>query len=140
MLRDLIAPALRTRGFQGSGQAFSLPSTTHWALLDFQRDKWSNASSLRFTVSVTVVGREAWERAHLAHPWIGTRPSGRVAGYAVSDSELPGYWHARIGPLMPLHADHWWNVIASTDTKKLAAEVVSAIDTHVLPALRDRMT
>lgn len=140
MLRDQIAPALRALGLKGSGQEFSLPSPTHWALLGFQRDKWSNRSSVRFTVNVVVVRRDVWDKAYAAHSWMGARPHSRTSGYAVSDSELPGFWYERIGLLMPRHDDHWWDVGRATDTKKLATEVVSAIDTHVLPAMRERMT
>src|SRR4029079_2033762 len=48
----------------------SLASATHWALLGFQRDKWSDKSRLRFTVNVTVVRRDAWDNARKAHPWM----------------------------------------------------------------------
>ena len=137
MLRDEIAPALRALGLKGSGQEFSLPSATHWALLGFQRDRWSNKSSVRFTVNIAVIRRDVWAKASAAHPWMGARPHSRDSGYAVTDSELPGYWHERIGLLMPRHDDYWWDVDRSTDTKKLAGEIVSAIVTDVLPAMRE---
>ena len=139
MLRNEIAPALRALGLKGSGQEFSLPSVTHWALLSFQRDRWSDKSSVRFTVNVAVIRRDVWDKAYAAHPWMGARPHSRDSGYAVANSELPGYWHERIGLLMSRHDDYWWDVGPSTDTKKLATEIVSAIDTHVLPAMREHM-
>jgi uncharacterized protein DUF4304 len=139
MLRDQIAPALRDLGLKGSGQEFSLPSSTHWALLGFQRDKWSNRASVRFTVNVVVVARDVWDKASAAHAWMGARPHSRASGYTVSDSELPGYWYERIGLLMPRHDDYWWEVGRSTDTRRLATEVVTAIGTHVLPAMRQHM-
>ena len=139
MLRDRIAPALRGLGLKGSGQEFILPSATHWALLGSQRDRYSDARGLRFTVNVNVIERGVWTRAHAAHPWIGPKPRSIVSGYALRDSELPGFWHRRIGQLMG-RDDHWWSVDTRTDTEALAGEVVNTIASHVLPRIRERMT
>src|SRR5215203_3046681 len=62
MLRDQVAPRLRELGFEGSRQNFSLPSETHYALLAFQKSDFSDKSAVRFTVNLTVVGREDWEQ------------------------------------------------------------------------------
>ena len=58
MMKEEIAPALRRLGFKGSGQRYELPSPTHWALLGFQKSAYSDSPEVRFTVNVTIAGRD----------------------------------------------------------------------------------
>src|SRR5439155_1336209 len=56
MVKDEIAPALRELGFKGSGQRFTLPSETHWALLGLQKFTWSDRDRVDFYRGDELVG------------------------------------------------------------------------------------
>jgi uncharacterized protein DUF4304 len=137
MLRERVAPALREMGFRGSAQNYALPSETHWALLGFQRSMHSDRNTLRFTLNMTVVRRDAWANAYAERAWIGRQPSALVS-YAPRDG-VSGYWHVRVGSLLPQRRDHWWDLDAEGETDKTATEVVAAIRDYVLPAMREHM-
>jgi hypothetical protein len=130
MMKTQVAPALRQLGFKGSGQNYELPSPTHWALLGFQKSAWSEASALRFTVNVLVVSCADWESARAERSYVPARPTAnRLWGDFACQR--------RIGTLLPGGQDLWWEVEAAAETNDLAAEVVSAIQEFVLPAIRN---
>jgi hypothetical protein len=91
----------------------------------------SNSAEVRFTVNVTVAGREAWSKACAERPYIGQRPSANTsAGVG---------WGERIGLLMPGGNDQWWAISGDAPTEPVAGEVIAAIDEFVLPAMQKRM-
>jgi hypothetical protein len=128
MMQREIAPALRELGFKGSGQSFTLPSHTHWALLGFQRSRWGDSKEVRFTVNVTVVEKRAWEELRATRPHLGARPSPNVREPAPA-------WTERIGLLLPAGTDLWWPVPANASTARVADEVVAAIRDYALPEI-----
>jgi hypothetical protein len=128
MLRDDIAPALRRMGFKGSGQAFILPSETHWALLSFQKSMHSTSDSVRFAVNYDVTTKEEWEN--------------RRRTFGAPKRPTPSWLHnGSIGD--PPHArgqvQHWWILRVEDPTAPLAAEVLSRIHGEALPAMRSRI-
>jgi hypothetical protein len=114
--------------------SFSIPSDDHWALIGFQKDRHSDRDAVRFTVNLKVVSHHAWDAIREGSPWRSERPSANEAL-----SGLPGAWSTRIGFLMPAHGDYWWELRAGDPTDRLAPEVVAAVRTHALPAMRARM-
>ena len=129
MLREQVAPRLRELGFKGSGQAYTLPSDTHWAIMGFQKSKWSDAESLEFTANVTVAERAKWEEERQARPYLPAKPS--------PNTHYGDYiWQERIGTLRPTGGDQWWRVRAGMKTDALAADVVAAVRDYALPAMR----
>jgi hypothetical protein len=131
MMKEEIAPALRRLGFKGSGQRYELPSGTHWAILGFQKSAYSDSADARFTINLTVVGRDEWEEARRQRPYIGERPK---------PSTYSGVgWESRIGQLMPGGEDRWWRISGDLPTEPVAGEVISAIEEFALPAMRARM-
>lgn len=137
MLRDELAPRLRSLGFKGSGQTYALPSDSHWAVLGFQKSAFSDARTVSFTVNASVVGREEWETARATSPRLPSRPP---ANTRFPPTIAPaGYWHGRIGLLMPGRLDRWWKVDAESDTADIAEAVVADIREFVIPAMRERM-
>jgi len=142
MLREQVAPRLRELGFKGSGQNFSLPSETHYALLGFQKSDFSDKSAARFTVNLTVVGREAWEQgSRRAWPDQPLRPPHANWGLPpmLEEKFAGAYWHSRIGFLMPGGRDRWWRVEADADTRDIAEAVAAEIEEFAVPAMRQRM-
>ena len=132
MLRDRIAPALRTLGFKGSGPVFSLPNEKHHAMLGFQKSVSSTASEIRFTVNALVVSKDAWKKAREEWSYIPQRPSPNASwGDFV--------WQSRMGHLLPEREDAWWRLSASADVERLAGELVDAIQEYMLPEIRQRI-
>jgi hypothetical protein len=131
MMRDHVAPALRALGFKGTGQVFSLPIDTHYAMLGFQKSRSSSAAEVLFTVNVLVVSKESWKLAR--EDWsIPQRPSPNA-----SWGELA--WSRRIGSLLPERQDRWWRLSSSSSAEGVSSEVLMAIRQHVLPAMRERL-
>jgi hypothetical protein len=140
MLRDEVAPALRASGLKGSGQRFELPSESHWALLGFQKSAWSDRQRLTFTVNLTVVARSVWTNGRRRWSQLPEQPGPNWALPPMMESAFDtGYWHARIGELMPGNLDRWWEVNATPDSGAVAAEVVEAIVEYALPEMRERL-
>ena len=138
MLRDRVVPALRTLGFKGSGRAFALPSDDYRALVGFQASSFSHRAAVRFTVNLTVASRAAWAEAQKKWSCLGEKPTVGVE-YSVLAGDESVLWVGRIGGLLPLGLDYWWDVQAGSDTTNVADEVVAAIRYYALPAIRERM-
>jgi hypothetical protein len=128
MLRDEIAPALRQRGFRGSGTAYVFPDDTHWLQLGFQSSKWNTSAEAAFTVNVAVADKVAWARFALGR----NRPPNPNATY----SRDTAVW--RLGSLA-FGADCWWQILDVPDQSAgVAAQVLDAIDRVGLPWLRSK--
>jgi hypothetical protein len=130
-LRDNLAPRLRALGFTGSGQNFSIPSETCWALMGIQRSRWSDRKELKFTLNLYVVPREEWENAKKDRSYLSKAPS--------ANTRWPIGWHQRIGSVMPEKKDLWWRFPPATDASRLAAEIAQVVDTYALPEIRKRI-
>ena len=125
MLRDQIAPALRQRGFKGSGTTYLLPDDTHWLQLGFQSSRWNDHEVVRFTVNLSAADKVDWEQLAAARAY-PSRPRPGV----LYPPEMPT---RRLGTLA-YGQDHWWQIPEKTD--EVAAEVLEAIDRAGLPWLR----
>jgi hypothetical protein len=132
MLRDRIAPALRDRGFKGSGANYSMPSDAHWALLGFQGRTANSSERVRFTVNLKVVTKTAWQAMFEVKPHIGAKPTANIG---VGGDE----WWERIGLLMPERKDRWWEIRQGRPTDQVASDVLAAIDAYGIPAMWERM-
>jgi hypothetical protein len=139
MLRDQVAPQLRSLGFKGSGQNFALPSETHWALLGFQKSAWSDTNKVSFYINLTVVGREDWEKGREAWPNVPERPGANWDLSPLMESAFVGYWHTRLGFLMPGGRGRIWTVSADDDPRDVAEAVVAEIVEFAIPAMRERI-
>lgn len=133
MIRDEIAPALRTLGFRGSGAVYELPDEHFWRLVGFQKSRSSDRSEVRFTVNLTRADRMRWLAALESNPWLGPKPSGNA------DYGLPDVVEVtRLGQLMPGRQDVWWTVGASATTGDVSRRVVSALEVYGVPWLGGR--
>jgi hypothetical protein len=131
MLRDLlrvhVAPALRSNGYAGSGQNFHRRIGPNWAAVNIQRDRYSTADEVRFTINLgtasTVVRVEDGESPD--------EPA----------DEVRCHWRTRLGALIPGHNDTWWTVrtrMPPAKVDELGADVARLLVELAVPAL-DRM-
>lgn len=128
MHRLEIAPRLRALGFVGSGGKYVLPSPDWWQVVGFQKDRYSDAEHVRFTVNLTIANKAAWAADREYEPSIPASPSGNSSSWFDTEKVI------RLGPLLPPHhEDRWWDVIAGVPTDPVAELVASYIQRFALP-------
>jgi len=130
MLRDDIAPALRLRGFIGSGATYVLPDDTHWLQLGFQASRWNSSPEVKFTVNMAIAEKAAWARL-AAERGYASRPNPNT-------TYSPDIAARRLGT-MAFGADRWWRVgDGATPTSGVVDSVLEAVDRVAIPLLRSR--
>lgn len=130
-LRDRLAPALRARGFKGSGQVFRLPDDERFLQMGIQKSVHNTLDEVTFTINLQAVSHARWAEARAARPYLPERPT--------PNTRYPPYaWSVRAGSLMPGLHDRWWTVRADTDLDGLESELLHAVDTWLIPALQER--
>jgi hypothetical protein len=119
-----VAPVLRERGFSGSGQDFHRRIDGNWAAVNIQRDRYSTAEDVRFTVN------------------LGTASTAvRIEDGIAPDEparEIDCHWRTRIGTLLPSHRDTWWSVRATgsdTETERLGQTLADHLSVLAVPWL-----
>jgi hypothetical protein len=127
--RDHLAPALRSLGFRGSGQVFAIPDDARWIQIGIQRSLRNDAGQIAFTINVQIADRRAWNDLRAEKSYLPARPSPNTRYGAF-------VWQRRIGLLMPAGRDHWWELTPRTDLAGLGSEVVQAVRSSVIPAIR----
>lgn len=99
--RDLVksdfAPALRSVGLRGSNGRFKLPSTVCWAQLGFQKSWFSDRQEVRFTVNLSFVTTDEWERKRAELPHLPAAPAPTVRYWLGQTVERIG-WLTRSAP------------------------------------------
>lgn len=131
LMKSAFAPALRQVGLRGSAGRFELPSDRFWAQLGFQKSAYSDGHEVRFTVNLSVIDRDEWNRQIQDKPYLGTRPT---------PSTHYGPWaeQVRIGKITPGGEDKWWRIVQGLDPGPAAKEAVSDLLTYGVPWLRAR--
>jgi hypothetical protein len=132
MMRDDVAPRLRALGWKGSGQGYELPDPRTWALLGFQLSRYNTAAALRFTINISVLGKDAWAAYRTGHPAMPPRPR-PSANYGTRFS-----WK-RIGDLLPSDYDIWWELKAQDrpgDVERVADQVYGTVAEYAMPEIR----
>ncbi|MFD8756373.1 hypothetical protein ACFV0O_36150 [Kitasatospora sp. NPDC059577] len=124
-LREHLAPALRALGLTGWRRTFVLPDDTHWMLLGLVERP--AADRVPFTFDLSLVRRADWTAAGLP----GHRPDPRVR-HGVET------WRARIGEVLPVGEDVWWEVLPGRRWRLPLDDAVAAVRHHGLPELRRR--
>jgi Domain of unknown function (DUF4304) len=132
MMKQTVGPGLRALGFQGSGQNYLLPSLEYWAMLGFQKAKWSDARQVGFTGNILVVSRATWADARREQSYFPERPTANT--YWSTDC-----WQKRIGEVLPGGGDLWWELPADQDWADLASAVLWAVRDYVLPTMQKHM-
>lgn len=125
LLRIHVAPAIRDRGFAGSGQDFSKRMGHDWAVIDVQKHRYSTADEVRFTINLGV-----------ACPFVlaeeGLTPAGKAP------PEVLCQYRLRIGQLLPSRQDTWWTVrstMIAVETEVLGSTIVDTLLDVAIPAL-----
>lgn len=124
LLREHVAPTLRRSGFSGSGQDFHRPIDGNWAAINFQRDRYSTAAKLRFTINLGT----ASTAVRIEDGFVAEDPA----------REIECHWRTRIGTLLPSGDDTWWDVPAgmlATEVRLLGEAIAGHLADRAIPAL-----
>lgn len=96
MLKVHVGPPLRAAGYAGSGQDYHKRIDGNWAAINVQRDRYSTADELRFTVNIgTASAAVRVEDGYPDDEWA---------------REVDCHWRTRLGTLLPGASDRWWTI------------------------------
>ncbi|MEV7176871.1 DUF4304 domain-containing protein [Kitasatospora sp. NPDC093679] len=127
-MRDHLAPALRAMGFTGWRHTFALPDEEHWALLGVELGT-ADDRVVRYTVNLGLTRKSAWAADR---PGRAVRPDPN----AVTGLES---WHTRIGRLLPVGGDVWWQITPGPRWAVAVQDTVAAVRHYGLPELLRRL-
>lgn len=131
-MKTAFGPGLRAEGMRGSGGRFEFASDRVWAQLGFQKSTYSDAQEVRFTVNLSVIGRDVWEEHKSAEPHLGERPSPSFHYGAWADQ-------VRIGALTPDGDDKWWRIVRGVEASSVRDDAMHDLMTYAVPWLRARL-
>ena len=131
-MKTTFGPGLRAQGMRGSGGRFEFASDVVWAQLGFQKSAYSDAQEVRFTVNLSVIGRDVWEEQKSANSYLGERPSPSIRYGAWAEQ-------VRIGTLTPDGDDKWWRIVRGVDSSRVREDAMHDLMTYAVPWLRARI-
>src|ERR1700689_1536492 len=106
MLRNDVAPMLRSHGWKGSGKDYKRSSELYRAFINFQKNRWNTKDEVEFTVNVGVLSDEALAECDAARLEARER-----WGRDIVAIPTWGQWSTRIGHLLPSQGDKWWRIL-----------------------------
>jgi hypothetical protein len=125
MLRDSVAPVLRSLGFKGSGTRFHR-SEGDWRLaLNFQLSKWNTRDSAEFDLNIVV-----------SH--VGTGGAVELLPREVKNL-APGAYFARLSYLCGLR-DFCWKVTSESSAEPLANDLIECLRNRLTPVIQALVT
>lgn len=129
LVKNEISPKLRAEGLVGSGGRYSLKSSTHWALIGFQKSKWNDKLQVEFTINLMAVSREGWANLIATAPYFGAEPN--------PESSATPAVSKRITKLMvPEPSSQWWKIESGKSTEQVSKDVIEALTKYGIPWLR----
>lgn len=100
-------------------------------MLGFQGSQFSSGESLKFTINLLVVGKDAWAEARSRNSFYGAKPSPNILGQHRYSQRAGHLTHGK---------DHWWTLAGDgSNEAAIDSEVLVAIRTTLAPKLRAEM-
>jgi hypothetical protein len=113
---------MRALGLSGWRHTFSLPDESRWALIGVVRRP--RCDRVSFTLDLSLTGKQDWADSGLP----GLRPDPRVPHRVET-------WRARIGDLLPVADEMWWEVLPGPRWQVAVEDAVAAVRHYALPEL-----
>ena len=120
MVRDGLAPFLKTFGFRRRGNSFARKFTHGFDVFGLQKSPWGNQRATSFTVNLGI----CWPRAQA----ILGRPVDKMP-FTKSHCTV----FRRNGCVMRERRDFWWNVRGDTPLDSIQLDLLERIDRYVIP-------
>ncbi len=115
-------PLLKAHGYRKSGRSFHVRAGEVLKVVAFQSSMWNMPDSARFTINLNVA-LPFFHEAFMGQPFPGN-PASAVP--------IVG---KRIGHLMPVRRDYWWELTPSSDVAQIASDVNQALSLYGIPFL-----
>jgi hypothetical protein len=132
MLRDQIAPAMRALGLEGSLTNYRFADRDALGVMSFQSSMGKDRDLKRFTINLYAVSRADRLAVRRREPGQRERRPDTYGALGLG-------WQQRIGMVMPIRRDTWWEIRPDTNPAPVAMEVITAICDFGLPAIRANM-
>ncbi len=125
-LRDVVGPAARAHGFQGTAPSWRRCSELgDWAVVNVQSSQYSRADALHCVLNVSVAP-EPWLS------WLAAR-DGRSPKQV---GETYGLYRERLHPTgTPEPIDGWWEIHHDDEAPGVATDMLRQLDAHGWPIL-----
>jgi hypothetical protein len=125
LLRDL-RPLFKENGFRASGQNFTLESAECWAIINFQKSRWSNIGEKTFYINVAIAPK-------------------RVIEFQREDpNKSPAYygceWRWRAEQFGPDHDIKQWTMKDEASAKDVLTYLQGLLGRHVIPGVKAYMS
>lgn len=119
---------LKGKRFSKKGNTFYIQKENNFGLIDFQKSVSSTNDNIKFTVNVGVASKVLL--------------SAGINGMTISGKpSIPDcHWGNRIGFLMPVRKDYWWNIGIETVTDQLVADITTQIDNYAIPGIEKHIS
>jgi hypothetical protein len=112
--------ALSPFGYKKSGQILRKVVGDNVAIIEFQKSRDSNSAEIRFTINLAIVCGRLLDPERIS---------------LTKAKAMDGHFRIRIGEVLPVNDDLWWNVVADSDGGALAGEISNALIKYAVPNL-----
>ncbi|MCW3466636.1 DUF4304 domain-containing protein [Chitinophaga nivalis] len=124
-LLSAIGNCLKSNNWKKQGKTFYFSQDNNWGLINFQNST-DNQEEILFTINLAV-------------------SSTVLRKFEDKDlTKMPGivrcHWTERIGFLMPVNKDFWWEIDATTDLLALSREIIEILVQKGIPEIKKHMS
>lgn len=113
-----IHPVLKKQGFKKRGRTFHKRASDLYHVVCIQGSRYNEFDSGRFTINLGIASPD------VTAVWFGGKVRQNPASHML--------FHERIGFLLPMKKDHWWEISPGTNLGELAREVGDSLTGHAL--------
>ena len=113
---------LKSIGFSKEGNNYYAQKYLNWELINFQKSKNSNAT-IKFTINLGICSNSVYNYSR------------NVVNKCSDIDEC--HWKKRIGFLLPINADYWWEINEETSIEQLINDIATIISTIAIPEMEN---
>lgn len=117
---------LKKQGFTKKGSSFYILKDNNWGLIDFQKSRDNSIDSLKFTINI---GISSTTLRSFFEENLKDKPS-------IIDCN----WQKRVGFLLPINKDMWWQITNDTNLASLQNEINLIILSLVIPYINSKIS
>jgi hypothetical protein len=114
LLQEIVAPALKGRGYSRRRNSFYLCRGSNCGLINFQKSVASNKDRLSFTINLGIASGRLLD-------FLSAKRRG--LGLTIDDC----HWASRIGALLPPRHDKWWTINCETSLEDMGRGIVRCL-------------
>jgi hypothetical protein len=125
-LIDDLKAKLKQHGFIKKGNVFYLTPNENFGVIEFQKSRDSTKDNIKFTINVGTCSNVLMK----------IKEEDKFKGFQFDQC----HWKTRIGRLLPVNTDYWWNINNQTNAAELTEEVYRIIIDIAVPEMMNHIT